>query len=177
MYRYMGNSAARCERSHQKKSSEEEHRADAQAPSAEEGRGKLRKATVSRKQALTRRSPNGETRRTEGPSLPDDHIVWREVTRGTETSTYPEEEKERSIPLVAASERGRAQTIGYGLWGCGPAKWTMKLRGIEQGSSAREGDSPVVEKRNRLAGTRVPQCTRNPAGSREDHLPRLNTAW
>ena len=52
----------------EKKSSEEEHRADALAPSAEEGRGKLRKATGSRKQAMNRRSPNGETRRTEGPS-------------------------------------------------------------------------------------------------------------
>ena len=31
-------------------------------------------------------------------------------TRGTETSKYPEEEKETSIPKVAASERGRAQT-------------------------------------------------------------------
>jgi hypothetical protein len=50
------------------KSSEEEHRADALAPSAEEGRGKLRKATGSRKQAENRRYPNGETRRTEGPS-------------------------------------------------------------------------------------------------------------
>jgi len=38
------------------------------APSAEEGRGKLRKATGSRKQAENRRYPNGETRRTEGPS-------------------------------------------------------------------------------------------------------------
>ena len=32
-------------------------------------------------------------------------------TRGTETSKYPEEEKETSIFLVAASERGRAQTM------------------------------------------------------------------
>ena len=81
-----------------KKSSEEEHRADALAPSAEEGRGKLRKATGSRKQAMNRRSPNGGTRRTEGPSRWDEHIVPREGTRGTETSKYPEEEKERSIP-------------------------------------------------------------------------------
>ena len=44
------------------KSSEEEHRVDARAPYAEEGRGKLRKATRSRKQALIRRYPNGETR-------------------------------------------------------------------------------------------------------------------
>ena len=33
-----------------------------------------------------------------------------EGTRGTETSKYPEEEKETSISLVAASERERAQT-------------------------------------------------------------------
>ena len=33
-----------------------------------------------------------------------------EGTRGTETSKYPEEEKETSIPKVAASEMGRAQT-------------------------------------------------------------------
>jgi len=32
-------------------------------------------------------------------------------TWGTETSKYPEEEKERSIPPVAASEEGRAQTV------------------------------------------------------------------
>ena len=37
-------------------------------------------------------------------------IGIEKVTRGTETSKYPEEEKETSIPSVAASERGRAQT-------------------------------------------------------------------
>jgi len=31
-------------------------------------------------------------------------------TRGTETSKYPKEEKEKSISLVAASETERAQT-------------------------------------------------------------------
>ena len=45
-----------------KKSSYKEHRVDALAPYAEEGRGKLRKATGSRKQAPIRRHPNGETR-------------------------------------------------------------------------------------------------------------------
>ena len=33
------------------------------------------------------------------------------VTRGTETSKYPEEEKTIVIPQVVASERGIAQTI------------------------------------------------------------------
>ena len=37
-------------------------------------------------------------------------IVLEEGTRGTETSKYPEEKKETSIPLVAASEEGRGQT-------------------------------------------------------------------
>ena len=44
-----------------------------------------------------------------------------EPTRGTETSKYPEEEKSKEIPLVAASEEGRAQTGVWrhvsGLWG------------------------------------------------------------
>ena len=33
-----------------------------------------------------------------------------EPTRGTETSKYPQEKKETSIPSVAASESGTAQT-------------------------------------------------------------------
>ena len=45
-------------------------------------------------------------------------IVIEKVTRGTETSKYPEEEKETSIFLVAASERERGQTSSLllGLW-------------------------------------------------------------
>ena len=44
-------------------------------------------------------------------------------------------------------------------------------------SAAREGNSPVDETDRSEAGTRVPQDTRNPVGSREDHLPSLNTSW
>ena len=33
------------------------------------------------------------------------------VSRGTETSKYPEESKSNETPLVAASERGSAQTL------------------------------------------------------------------
>ena len=44
-------------------------------------------------------------------------------TEGTETSQYLEEEKENSIPGVAASEMGTAQTglakARLGLWGVG----------------------------------------------------------
>ena len=39
-------------------------------------------------------------------------IVLEEGTRGSETSKYPEEKKENSIPLVVASEEGRGQTGG-----------------------------------------------------------------
>ena len=42
-------------------------------------------------------------------------IVYERETRGTETSKYPEEEKETSIFLVAASERERGQTEGNAL--------------------------------------------------------------
>ena len=38
----------------------------------------------------------------------NESIVTSEGTRGTETSNYPEEKKEKSIPKVVASEIGRA---------------------------------------------------------------------
>ncbi len=44
-------------------------------------------------------------------------------------------------------------------------------------SAAEEGDSPVDEIPSQQAGTRVPQDTRNPVGSRGDHPPSLNTVW
>ena len=44
------------------------------------------------------------------PSPMDESIVHEEGTRGSETSKYPEEKKENSIPLVVASETGRGQT-------------------------------------------------------------------
>ncbi len=55
---------------------------------------------------LIRRSPNGVT-------YPDEdrisfRAIGKELTRGTETSQYPEEEKTTVIPLVVAIERGTA---------------------------------------------------------------------
>ena len=49
-------------------------------------------------------------------------IAHAEGTRGTETSKYPEEKKETSIPKVAASEIGGAQTREHAFWGCGSAQ-------------------------------------------------------
>jgi hypothetical protein len=75
--------------------------------------------------------------------------VWK-PTRGTETSQYPEEEKSSEIPGVAASERGRAQTVGRESCGVeGPARGVA--RGGVHGSrsdlerSAGAGESPVGE--------------------------------
>ena len=52
-----------------------------------------------------RRYPNGVTRHVEGMAS-----FNKKLTRGTETSKYPEEKKTIVIPLVVAIERGRAQT-------------------------------------------------------------------
>ncbi len=55
------------------------------------------------------------------PSLLTEYIGQAEGTRGTETSKYPQEKKETSISLVAASEGERGQTEEHALRGCGSA--------------------------------------------------------
>ena len=55
---------------------------DASVPWAEEGRGKLRKASGSRTQALIRGCPNGGTRRDGVPSPSAEHIGGAEAQRG-----------------------------------------------------------------------------------------------
>ena len=70
----------------------------------DEGRDKLRKAAGISTYDLIRRYPNGATQHVE------DMLSERRQTRGTETSKYPEEQKTIVIPLVVASERGKAQT-------------------------------------------------------------------
>ena len=47
----------------------------------------------------------------------NESIVCKEGTRGTETSKYPEEKKEKSIPLVVVSEEGEGQTDGFRIIG------------------------------------------------------------
>ena len=44
-------------------------------------------------------------------------VALKRETQGTETSKYLQEEKEKSIPWVVASEKGRAQTRF--IWGRG----------------------------------------------------------
>ncbi len=79
-------------------------------PTGDEGRGKLRKASGSRKQALIRRCPNGETLPPRGGNPGPNQIGPGGDTRGSETSQYPKEQKSIEIPQVVASERGTAQT-------------------------------------------------------------------
>ena len=45
-------------------------------------------------------------------------IGGAKTTEGSEPSQYLQEQKTRVIPLVAASERGTAQTIVLARWGC-----------------------------------------------------------
>jgi hypothetical protein len=97
-------------------------------------------------------------------------------TLGTETSQYREEKKATAILLVAASERGTAQTIDAcigGVVGLRYGSVRASRRVLE--SSAIDGDSPVREAPKPLAVSRVPWDTSNPAGIRGDHPPRLNT--
>ena len=79
------------------------------APRAEEGRGKLRKAAGSCKQATTHRYPNGETHLSKPQVSYFEKIEIAKGTRRTETSKYPEEKKVTTISKVAASEMEEAR--------------------------------------------------------------------
>ena len=63
-------------------------------------------------------------------------IGIEEGTRGTETSKYPEEKKENSIPLVAASEEGRGQTD------------CLRTDGVEGHQGEAESEKNTVGKRD-----------------------------
>ena len=80
---------------------------DALAPRAEEGRSKTAKSLGEPSSWHSRGFPNGGTRTGVEPVHPD---MVGEVSRRTETSKYPEENKSTEIPLVVANERGTAQT-------------------------------------------------------------------
>ena len=70
------------------------------------GVARLRKASVSCLASLAGDSRMEET----GPGNAGSPRLVGGVSRGTETSKYPEENKSTEIPLVVANERGRAQT-------------------------------------------------------------------
>ena len=71
------------------------------------------------------------TARNGAVSIPE-YIGNGRQTRGTETSQYPEEEKENSIPQVAASETGRAQTKRLASWGCRTLYTELQRNGVDE---------------------------------------------
>ena len=72
-------------------------------------------------------------------------IGRQEGTRGSETSKYPEEKKENSIPLVVASEEGRGQTKGLRTLGVEGRRDATIGDSNTLESVTKEGDSPVGE--------------------------------
>ncbi len=81
---------------------------NALASRAEEGRGKTAISSGLLSSKLIRRFPNGATRFRKTESPPVEHINRLEVSGGSETSQYPEENRKTLIPLVVANERGIA---------------------------------------------------------------------
>jgi hypothetical protein len=81
---------------------------NAMASRADEGRGETAISLGELSSKLSRGFPNGVIRPDKIGSPPAQHIGRKEASGGSETSQYPEEK--RNIPLVAASERGTAQT-------------------------------------------------------------------
>ena len=114
---------------------------NAQALRGDEGRDKLRKAAGIGTYDVIRRYPNGATHYIE------DIVSARRQTRGTETSKYPEEEKTKVIPIVAASELGLAQT---GSVTAGPGLQDHDILCVMNQNTlervAIDGDSPVQVK-------------------------------
>ena len=75
-------------------------------------------------------------------------IDIEEGTRGTETSKYPEEKKEKSISVVAASEEERGQTVSLRTHGVEERRHATIDEPKDLERSVREGDSPVGEVEN-----------------------------
>ena len=71
-----------------------------------------------------------------------------EGTRGSETSKYPEEKKENSISLVAASEEERGQTVSLRTHGVEERRHAKIGEPNDLERSVREGDNPVGEVEN-----------------------------
>ena len=80
-------------------------------------------------------------------------IGGAKTTEGSEPSQYLQDKKTIVIPLVAASERGRAQTIVRARWGCRACLASMPAsqQPVDESNdlerSATDGDSPVDDSR------------------------------
>ena len=81
---------------------------DALASRADEGRGMTAISLGWLSIKLSRGFPNGATHPDKIGIPPAEHIGRMEVSGGSETSQYPEENKKSLILLVVANERGKA---------------------------------------------------------------------
>ena len=61
-------------------------------------------------------------------------IGGEKTTQGSEPSQYLQEQKTIVIPLVAASERGTAQTIVLARWGCRAHHTELQTSMLVEGS-------------------------------------------
>ena len=138
------------------KLSKKERRVDALALRAEERRDKLRKAVVRSKYSMTHGYLNGETRLEELQSS-----IRQSITYGRE----PGELKHLSSRRKRKKHRFPVRT----------ATCIFKDSRKVLGKPAGEGESPVHEVREELAGSRVHRDTRNLDGMSGDHSVRLNT--
>ena len=59
--------------------------------------------------------------------------AWK-ATQGSEPSQYLQEQKTKVIPLVAASERGVAQTIVLARWGCRARHTELQINNLVERS-------------------------------------------
>ena len=91
----------------------------------------------------------GEPGRGNARSPTNESIVREEGTRGSETSKYPEEKKENSIPLVVASEEGRGQTGGLRTAGVEGLRYPTIADPKRLESRTEESDSLVGEGEDR----------------------------
>ena len=142
---------------------------------ADERRDKLRKASGRSKYPLIRRSLNGETRMSRPHASIRQSITYGREPGELKHLSTRRKRKKYSIPSVAASERGRAQTVMRASRGSDCIMGSAKDRRTVLGKPAREGESPVSEVLSSPAGSRVPRDTGNPVGMRGDHSVRLNT--
>ena len=78
----------------------------------------------------------GKPGRVNNRSSMNEYIVHEKGTRGTETSKYPEEKKETSMALVAASEEERGQTA------------CLRTDGVEDHQREAKGESNTEGKRD-----------------------------
>ena len=111
---------------------------DALASRGDEGRGRLRKAQGS---SQTYFDP-GMSEWGNPAEANLCHPLRRRLTQGTDTSKYLQERKSTETPLVAASEKGSAQTeaSASGLW-ASAMSGDRQLKQLE--SCPVEGERPV----------------------------------